>query len=35
MDSMLCKIMDCYWANFILKKSSAMEQRATLFSHLT
>lgn len=22
---MLRKIMDCYWANFILKKSSAME----------
>lgn len=31
---MLCKIMDCYWANFILRKSSAMEQHATLLSHL-
>lgn len=32
--SMLRMIMDYYWANFILKKSSAMEQRDTQFCHL-
>lgn len=26
---MLCKIMNCYWADFILKMPSAMEQHAT------